>query len=431
MRRIVLLVACCLLPCGCLATDETPEDSRDISVQAFAKGNTPADVRPSVVEVPASEYQPASADGDGNADASAAADGGSSQTAAAARPDGTTAAARPGEAKTEALQAGQKWPVDALIGQINGKPLYADDFLKSREDRIRRTVAMPDRKQAYAELLRLLDEAFEQFVNNELVISEAEGAIPDEAKEGLLAWMRDLQEKEIASRGGTRSEAQRSIEEEFPGTTIEEFMQRQKNEILASDLMRRRIRPRTIVSWRDIERLYLKNYDTYNPPPTMRVGRLAVLKTDAARIEQVKALFASGKSFAEVAKELNAPNDGLWREIRMTSGGIDAVPDLVDDVKARLKTLREGVVDGPVEQRSQVSWMTLLPSTQQPARSIFDPKLQLQLRRQLENQRYGMEQYRYLQSIRTRWISEDLDQMKKRLIQFALERYWRASMPER
>jgi hypothetical protein len=75
--------------------------------------------------------------------------------------------------------------------------------------------------------------------------------------------------------------------------------------------------------------------------------------------------------------------------------------------------------------------MTLLPSTQEPPRSIFDQKLQLQLRRQLENQRYGMEQYRYLQSIRTRWISEDLDQMKKRLIQFALERYWRSSMPER
>jgi hypothetical protein len=68
---------------------------------------------------------------------------------------------------------------------------------------------------------------------------------------------------------------------------------------------------------------------------------------------------------------------------------------------------------------------------QEPPRSIFDQKLQLQLRRQLENQRYGMEQYRYLQSIRTRWISEDLDQMKKRLIQFALERYWRSSMPER
>ena len=31
--------------------------------------------------------------------------------------------------------------------------------------------------------------------------------------------------------------------------------------------------------------------------------------------------------------------------------------------------------------------------------------------------------------IAVRLIGEDLDQMKKRLIQFALERYWRSSMP--
>ena len=434
MRWIALIAACSLLLAGCLATNETPEDARDISVQAFAKGHTPEDVRPSIVEVPASEFQaPVATDTDTDLGTTQSGDTitQDARTLQSTNPDGTPVVIKDGTKTTNALPVGQKWPVDALIGQINGKPLYADDFLKSREDRIRRTVAEPDRKQAYAELLRLLDEAFDQFVNNELVISEAEGAIPDEAKEGLLSWMRDLQEKEIANRGGTRSEAQRSIEEEFPGTTIEEFMKRQKNEILASDLMRRRIRPRTIVSWRDIERLYTKNYDTYNPPPTLRVGRVAVLKTDAAKIEQVKALFASGKPFTEVAKELKVPNDGMWREIKLTGGGIDAVPDLVDDMKARLKTLKEGVVDGPVEQRSQVSWMTLLPSTQEPPRSIFDQKLQLQLRRQLENQRYGMEQYRYLQSIRTRWISEDLDQMKKRLIQFALERYWRSSMPER
>ena len=57
MRRIALIAACSLLLAGCLATNETPEDARDISVQAFAKGHTPEDVRPSIVEVPASEFQ--------------------------------------------------------------------------------------------------------------------------------------------------------------------------------------------------------------------------------------------------------------------------------------------------------------------------------------------------------------------------------------
>jgi hypothetical protein len=394
-------------------------------VQAFVKGMTPDDVRPSVVEVPASEYQPQQ-----DPDADSVSDPGDGSTpVASGKGLASPAAQGPGGAAGEALSTGQRWPVDALLGQINGKPLYANDFLASREDRIRQLVAQPDRVAAYRQLLQLLDEAFEQFVNNQLVISEAEGAIPIEAKEGLLAWMRELQEAEIANRGGTRSEAQRSIEEEFPGTTIEEFMQRQKNEILASDLMRRRIKPRAIVSWRDIERLYMKNWEKYNPLPTIRVGRIALLKTDQAKVDRVKGLFAQGKSFAEVAAELQLPNQGLWKELKLGPKGIDGIPDLVDDLKVRLKGLKEGVVDGPVEQKSQVTWMTLLPSEQAKPTSIFDSRLQLNLRRQLEGERFGMEQYRYLQSLRSRWIAEDLTEMKKRLIQFALERYWRQPMP--
>jgi hypothetical protein len=424
MRLPVPLVLASFLCAGCLAVDETPKDSRDIPVQAFVKGMTPEDVRPSVVEVPASEYEPQASDDDSVSDP-----GDGSTPVASGKGLASVPSKGAGGGQGEALASGQRWPVDALLGQINGKPLYADEFLASREDRIRQLVAQPDRTTAYRQVLQLLDEAFEQFVNNQLVISEAEGAIPIEAKEGLLAWMRELQEKEIASRGGTRSEAQRSIEEEFPGTTIEEFMQRQKNEILASDLMRRRIKPRAIVSWRDIERLYLKNWEKYNPPPTLRVGRIALLKTDEAKVNRVKELFAQGRTFADVAADLQLPNQGLWKELKLGAKGIDGIPDLVDDLKARLKNLKEGVVDGPVEQKSQVTWMTLLPGEQAKPTSIFDSRLQLNLRRQLEGERFGMEQYRYLQGLRSRWIAEDLTEMKKRLIQFALERYWRQPVP--
>lgn len=51
--------------------------------------------------------------------------------------------------------------------------------------------------------------------------------------------------------------------------------------------------------------------------------------------------------------------------------------------------------------------------------------LQLQLRRQLEGERYGQEQFRYFNSLRTRWVTEDLATMKARLVQFTLDRYWR------
>lgn len=430
MRRIALLAALCVPLTGCLSMDETPEDSRDIPTTAFVRGSVPEGVRPSVVEVPASEFTP---DPDEMQDTTVQVDASGNASTSVTR---TLRAPGAAPADDGTKPAGSTivngvWPVDALIGQVNGKPLYANEFLIPREDRLRSIArATPgDREKAYEEFRSLIYSAFDQFVNNELVISEAESAIPDEAKEGLLAWMRDLQEQEIANRGGTRSEAQRSIEEEFPGTTIEEFMKRQKNEILAADLMRRRVRPRAIVSWRDIERLYERNREVFNPPPTLRVGRIAVPKADQAKVDQVKAMFVEGKTFEQVATALSVPNGGMWREFKLGPQGIDGIPDLVDDLKTRMKELKQGVVDGPVEQRSQVSWMTLFESKQAPPRSIFEPRLQLQLRRQLESERFGIEQYRYLNALRTRWIAEDLMLMRERLFNFALDRYWPGRRP--
>ena len=249
--------------------------------------------------------------------------------------------------------------------------------------------------------------------------------IPADAQEGVLAWLKDLQEKEIATRGGSRADAQRSIEEEFPGTTIEEFMNRQKNQALAGDLLNRRIRPRTIVSWRDVERLYDQNSATYNPLPTIRIGRIAVLKSNQAQVDQVKASFAQGKSFSQVAADLKISDGGFWREMTIPKGGIDAIPDLVDDMKTRIKGLELNKVDGPIETKTQVVWMTLISTQQEKARSIFDPPLQMQLRRQIENQRYGMEQQRYYTNLRTRWVASDLEAMKMRLVSITLTRYFR------
>lgn len=202
-------------------------------------------------------------------------------------------------------------------------------------------------------------------------------------------------------------------------------MNRQKNQALAGDLLNRRIRPRTIVSWRDVERLYDVNSAAYNPLPTIRIGRIAVLKSNQAQVDQIKASFAQGKSFSQVSKELNLENDGLWREIKIPQGGIDAIPDIVDEMKSRIKGLAINKIDGPTETKTQVTWMTLLSEQQVRARSIFDPQLQLQLRRQIEGQRYSIEQQHYFQSLRTRWVASDLESMKARLISITLNRYFR------
>ncbi len=416
-----------LLLGGCVATDKTPKHAVDVQSSAFSQGNVPANVKPSVIQIPGTEFEPPKVENDDTTVTVASGDKITTDKTelVSKAPDGSEMTQKLPERVSAMVQTGQKWPVDALVGQVNGKPLYASEFLRSREDRITTIAAMPDRVKAREQVVQMISEAFDQYVNNMLIISEAEAMIPAAAKEGVLAWLKDLQEKEIASRGGSRAEAQRSIEEEFPGTTIEEFMNRQKNQALAGDLLRRRVQPRTIVSWRDVERLYDQNRALYNPLPTIRVGRIALLKSDAAQVEKTKEAFAQGKTFAQVAADLGVPDGGFWREFTIPQGGIDAIPDLVDDMKSRLKGLQVNKVDGPSETKTQVVWMTLISSQQEPARSIFDPPLQLQLRRQIESQRYSIEQQRYFVGLRTRWVAADLEAMKNRLISITLTRYFR------
>ena len=423
----VLCVMCVMCVIGCMSTDRTPKDAVEVDSVAFSKGNIPGHVNPVIVQIPDADLEPPKVETDDTTVVVANGNKITTQTTevVSTAPDGATMTQKVPQQIDAQISINQRWPVDSLVGQVNGKPLYASEFLKTREDRIITIAASPNRVQARDQVVQMISEAFDQYVNNLLIISEAEAMIPKEGQEGVLAWLKDLQEKEIANRGGSRADAQRSIEEEFPGTTIEEFMNRQKNQALAGDLLRRRVQPRTIVSWRDVEHLYDQNSATYNPLPSIWIGRIAILKSNQANVDKVNASFAQGKTFAQVAAEVGVPDGGFWREISIPPGGIDAIPDLVDEIKTRIKALALNKVDGPMESKTQFVWMTLISSQQEPTKSIFDSTLQLQLRRQIENKRYSIEQARYFQTLRTHWVATDLESMKDRLIAITMNRYFR------
>ena len=153
MRRIALLAALCVPLTGCLSMDETPEDSRDIPTTAFVRGSVPEGVRPSVVEVPASEFTP---DPDEMQDTTVQVDASGNASTSVTRTLRAPGAAPADDGTKPAGSAivNGVWPVDALIGQVNGKPLYANEFLIPREDRLRSIArATPgDREKAYEEL---------------------------------------------------------------------------------------------------------------------------------------------------------------------------------------------------------------------------------------------------------------------------------------
>ena len=95
------------------------------------------------------------------------------------------------------LEPGQSWPVEGLVGQVNGRPVFANAFLDPIADRLLSAAALRDRvegRRVFVELVRL---SFKDLVDNELIVADAESKLSPEQQQGLFAWLRSFQEETI------------------------------------------------------------------------------------------------------------------------------------------------------------------------------------------------------------------------------------------
>jgi hypothetical protein len=92
------------------------------------------------------------------------------------------------------LRVGQRWPVESLIGQINGRPIFAEEVFSRVEAEVMLAAQNPNPEQARAGVDATVRRAFRQQVESELILAEAESRLSPEMKQGLLGWLRDLQE---------------------------------------------------------------------------------------------------------------------------------------------------------------------------------------------------------------------------------------------
>ena len=154
----------------------------------------------------------------------------------------------------------------------------------------------------------------------------------------------------------------------------------------------------------------------------LRQLEVVVLVVD--RIEEVKSAFEAGRSFAEVAKEFEVKDDGEWRTFTLSDGNLDSLNDLKKEVREALIGLEVDQATIPIEGRTSTTWYSVLGFIVPPSRTIFEPGVQLTIRNRLESIRYDDEERKYLDSLRRRWVNDEIKKMELRLIDIALRRYW-------
>lgn len=326
------------------------------------------------------------------------------------------------EGSQRMLRIGQRWPVESLVGQINGRPIFAEEIFRQIEAAVQLAAQDPNPDNARKQVDAIVRNAFRQQVESELILAEAESRLSPEMKVGLLGWLRDLQETTIAQRGGTRASAEEALRDEMQ-MSVEEFVTFRKNAELTRDILRRKVEPRVVVSWRDVERLYSSRRAAYSPDPVYRLGRIRLSKeSQADKVETVRKMLSEGAPFAEVADAVGIPEHGFWRNVGLRDGRMQ-LGDLTEDLQKAIAPLAPGKVSEPVEQRTAIAWYSVVGTEAPPTLSIYDQDLQLLLRGEIQATQERIEQARYIQSLQKRWLGTSIAKMELRLVQMARERY--------
>jgi hypothetical protein len=319
--------------------------------------------------------------------------------------------------------------VDAKIGDINNRAVYASGIIEPMEEALKNrarelikesTRSVPDRwlNHAAQEIAKKLQD----FVSNEVFRAEGYASLKAEQRVGLRAYMENVREDILRKDYGSLTRASDRINAETGGMSLDEYMkQREQREIINFQLSQE-IDRRIQIPWRDIKLQYEKDFEKYNPPPTAIVRLIMVPESSATDVKAVEDALASGKTFAEVAsgKENTFRSKEGGRDEKIFKGEWkDAEVFPVKELADLARSLTPGTWKGPVTFSGNVAWIAL-DSIEQKSRTLYDA--QLAIENELFSQRRDKEVRRYVGRLQDRASLTNMEEMHARLLAYAYER---------
>ena len=329
----------------------------------------------------------------------------------------------PPEPDRPAARVGDRVLVDSMVGQVNGRPIFADVFFEPIADELQRAAERFDQKGFTDEVRRIVNGRVMQVVQNELILAAAEASLTIEQQKGVFAWIRQMRGEVIRQKGRSPAEAESSLLA-AKGQTLDEYLEAEKDLMLVHQLLQQKIRPRVIVSWRDVELEYERRHRKYNAPATMTVARISLKRElQPEVIAEVTERLGRGDPFEQVALDAGMPPDRGNLVFELND---DGSPQLENEtVRRLLGRLEAGQTSPPVSLRQSTVWFHVVSIDPARSRSLYEPKVQTEIYNALHGDRAGAEQSRYMQSLLEKGIYDEIDEMAQRLRQIAVQRYGR------
>ena len=235
--------------------------------------------------------------------------------------------------------------------------------------------------------------------------------------------MNQLREDAVRKRGGVSHEAERRLLEE-EGKTIDEYLDAEKQKLLIEEVLREKVAPHTIVSWRDIERSYRARIHEFQPPATVTLGRIRLrTKGNEERITLLGGELKAGEPFDVVARQAGMSDDGVWETFDLPDGGDLSGLPLADFYKPHVKGLGPGEVTGSFVRGAWTIWVAVIDITQPEKRTLDDPDVQRLLQQQIAMSRAQEAESRFIGQVLQRGIYDDISLMGERAVAIAASRF--------
>jgi len=193
--------------------------------------------------------------------------------------------------------------VDGMVGQVNGQALYANQLLDPIRDILQSLSRQGFTKQRLGiEVSRTIRRRINEHIFNALLLAEATKDLDERTMLGVDSIIRLQRAKLVRQKGsGSPTVADINLGGEGDGRAMNAELRRYREKLLISNYMRNKVWIKIDVRRKDIERYYHSNPEQFNAPEFWTVQFIQLdTSADADRIDQ---LLASGKQFAEVAKD--------------------------------------------------------------------------------------------------------------------------------
>ena len=316
--------------------------------------------------------------------------------------------------------------MDAKVGDVNGRPVFASRFFADKAARLKRRAADQPREQWLGETAQEIQRALNTIVEAELLTAEALAGLSPAQRVGLRAFLENMRDEQIRLNSGSRTLANRRIAEATDGGDLDEFIRRQEEQVLIANELRRKVTDRVYVPWRDVQITYDKLYDLYNPDPVAHVRLIMVTGGNAEDVAEVQRQLDAGTPFADVAStELNRINrdEGGLGEYQFKDPFETAAVFRIEELNTALHKLSPGEHSAaiPFNEGKNTAWL-MLEKIDRISNPLYD--VQYGIERTLRSQREAQAKDAYIERLKERASFTSVSVMTERLTRIAESWYY-------